>query len=143
MQNNPFATMLGFGFGMALVALIVTVLISALILMWAFRLVEKSHAGYAKALLTTLAGFGALFVTNMVLMLMLGWWGILGRVLIWVADFFVFAWMVQLLLKHRDSLSYSRACLVTLVDWAINFGIGLVFFILLMAVGVSFMHAIV
>jgi len=145
MQNNTFATMLGFGFGMGLVILIIAVLVSALILMLAFRLVEKSNVRYTRALMTTLAGFGALFVTNLLLLLVLGWLGILGRLLIWVADFFVFAWITQLLLKHEDgrALGYGRACLVTLVNGAINFGIGLVFSILMMVMGVSFMHAIV
>ena len=131
MGTPAFGAMLGMGFGFILVGLLVGVIGGALILMLAVKLVEKSTPGFGKAIVTTLGVLGALIVVNMVLGLLLGAMGLMtfgvfgvARVLMLVADFLVSAWVIQKLIGV--GMSYGRACLVTLIEYAISIAIGLV-----------------
>ena len=130
MGTPAFGAMMGMGFGITLVALLVAIIGSALILMLAVKLVEKFTPGFGKAIVTTLALFGALIVVHFVLGLLFGALGLmtfgvfgLAQVLILVANFLVSAWVIQKLIGV--GMSYGRACLVTLVEYAIGFAIGL------------------
>ena len=131
METPALGAMLGMGFGIMLVGLLVAVIVGALILMLAVKLVEKFTPSFGKALVTVLALFGALIVVNIVLGLLFGVMGLMtfgafgiARLLILVADFLVSAWVIQKLIG--GSMSYGRACLVTLVEYAISIAIGLV-----------------
>jgi hypothetical protein len=132
MGTPAFGAMMGMGLGFILVGLLVGIVVGALILMLAVKLVEKSAPGFGKAIVTMLGILGALFVVNIVLGLLFGALGLItfgvfgvARVLILVADFLVSAWVIQKLIGV--SMSYGRACLVTLVEYAIGLAIGLVF----------------
>ncbi|MDE1959366.1 MAG: hypothetical protein KGI40_09835 [Xanthomonadaceae bacterium] len=132
MGTPAFGAMMGLGFGFILVALLVAILGGALILMLAVKLVEKSTPSFGKAIVTVLAIFGALIVVNIVLGLLFGALGLMtfgafgiARLLILVADFLVTAWVIQKLIGV--SMGYGRACLVTLVEYAIGLVIGVVF----------------
>ncbi|MDE1899629.1 MAG: hypothetical protein KGH73_11290 [Xanthomonadaceae bacterium] len=132
MGTPAFGAMMGLGFGFILVGLLVAILGGALILMLAVKLVEKSTPSFGKAIVTVLAIFGALIVVNIVLGLLFGALGLMtfgafgiARLLILVADFLVTAWVIQKLIGV--SMGYGRACLVTLVEYAIGLVIGVVF----------------
>ena len=132
MGTPAFGALMGLGFGFILVALLVAILGGALILMLAVKLVEKSTPSFGKAIVTVLAIFGALIVVNIVLGLLFGALGLMtfgafgiARLLILVADFLVTAWVIQKLIGV--SMGYGRACLVTLVEYAIGLVIGVVF----------------
>lgn len=132
MGTPAFGAMLGMGFGFILIALLVGFLAGTLILMLAVKLVEKSAPGFGKAIVTMLGIFGALFVVNVALGLLFSALGMItvgafgaARVLILVADFLVSAWVIQKLIGV--SMSYGRACLVTLIEYAIGLAIGLAF----------------
>ena len=131
MGTPAFGAMMGMGFGIILVGLLVAIIGGALILMLAVRLVEKSTPGFGKAVVTTLAVFGAMIVVHFVLGLLFGALGLmtfgvfgLAQVLILVASFMVSAWVIQKLIGV--GMSYGHACLVTLVEYAISIAIGLV-----------------
>lgn len=125
MGTPAFGAMMGMGFGFILVGLLVYIVVGALILMLAVRLVEKSVPGFGKAIVTMLGILGALFVVNIVLGLLFGALGMItfgvfgvARALILVADFLVSAWVIQKLIGV--GMSYGRACLVTLIEYAIG-----------------------
>ena len=131
METPALGAMLGMGFGIMLVGLLVAVIVGALILMLAVKLVEKFTPNFGKAIVTTLALFGAMIVVHFVLGLLFGALGLMtfgvfgvAQVLILVANFLVSAWVIQKLIG--GSMSYGRACLVTLVEYAISIAIGLV-----------------
>lgn len=130
MGTHALGAMMGLGFGIILVGLVVGVVVGALILMLAVKLIEKKAPSFGKAIVTVLAIFGALIVVNIVLGLLFGVLGLMtfgafsvSRLLILVADFLVTAWVIQKLIGIG---SYGRACLVTLVEYAIGLAIGLV-----------------
>ena len=135
MGTSALGAMMGMGFGVILIGLVIGVVGGALILMLAVKLVEKFTPSFGKAIVTVLAVFGALIVVNLVLGLLFGalslmTFGAFGaaRLLILVADFLASAWVIQKLIGV--SMSYGRACLVTLVEYAIGLAIGLVFMLL-------------
>lgn len=137
-MESGFGALMGLGMGMMFGAIVIGVLVGALVLMLATKLVEKFTPSYGQALLVTLACLGAVFVVNMVLGLV-GFGGGMGGfgggffaprgLLVLVADFLVGAWVIQQLLKlpSGERMAYGRACLITLVQYAIGIGIGIVF----------------
>ncbi len=143
---NHFGALMGMGFGVALIGgligLAVAVLLGALILMFAYKLVAKSNPGYGKAVITMLAIIGAAIVIHIVLGLVLFWLGILTALAIFIVDFLVTAWLIQKLMKSpaTGGISYGQACLVVLVDWLIWLAISVVLWVIGMALGFSFMH---
>ena len=131
MGTNALGAMMGFGIGAMLLGLVVGVVVGALILMLAVKLVVKFTPSFGMALVTTLALFGAMIVVHFVLGLLFGALGLItfgafgvAQVLILVANFLVSAWVIQKLIGI--GMSYGRACLVTLVEYAIGLAIGLV-----------------
>ncbi len=130
MGTPAFGAMMGLGFGIILACLVVGIVVGALILMLAVKLVEKSTPGFGKAIVTTLAIFGAMIVVHFVLGLLFGALGLMtfgvfgvAQALILVANFLVSAWVIQKLIGI--GMSYGRACLVTLIEYAISIAIGL------------------
>lgn len=143
---NDFGALMGMGFGVALVSgligLLIAVLLGALILMFACKLVVKSDPGYGKAVITMLAVIGAAIVVHIVLGMVLFWLGMLAGLVIFIADFLVTAWLIQRLMKSPMSgeISYGQACLVVVVDWLIWLAIAIVMWVIGMVIGFSFMH---
>lgn len=137
-MESGFGALMGLGMGVMLGAIVIGVLVGALVLMLATKLVEKFTPSYGQALLVTLACLGAVFVVNLVLGL-IGFAGGMGgfaggffaprRLLVLVADFLVGAWVIQQLLKlpSGERMAYGRACLITLVQYAIGIAIGIAF----------------
>ena len=131
MGTPAFGAMMGLGFGIILVCLVVGIVVGALILMLAVKLVEKFTPSFGKAIVTTLAIFSAMIVVHFVLGLLFGALGLMtfgvfgvAQVLILVANFLVSAWVIQKLIGI--GMSYGRACLVALIEYAISIAIGLV-----------------
>lgn len=136
-MESGFGALMGLGMGMMLGAVVISLLVGALVLMLATRLVEKFTPSYGQALLVTLACLGAVFVVHLVLGLVGIGGGVGGfagglfgprRLLVLVADFLVGAWVIQQLLKlpSGERMAYGRACLITLVQYAIGIGIGII-----------------
>ncbi|MHB1896314.1 MAG: hypothetical protein ACYCOY_06670 [Metallibacterium sp.] len=143
---NDFGALMGMGLGVALISgligLLIAVLLGALILLFACKLVVKSDPGYGKAVITMLAVIGAAIVVHIVLGVVLFWLGMLAGLIIFIVDFLVTAWLVQKLMKSPASseISYGQACLVVVVDWLIWLAIGIVMWVIGMVIGFSFMH---
>lgn len=144
MNGNMMGAFMGAGLLVALIGLVIGVVIYALILMFAYKIVVKSNPGFGKSIVATLAIFGASIVVGLVVGLLLGWLGMLGRLVVWVANFLVAAWLIQKLMKDSASgeISYGRACGVEGVAIGISIAIGLVLAILFAVLGVSFLHGL-
>ena len=144
MDGNMLGALAGAGLLTVLVALVVGVLIYALILMSAYKLVVKSNPGYGKPIVTVLAIMGAGLVVGFVLGLVLGWLGLLGRLVVLAVNFLVAAWLIQKLMKApTGEISYGRACGVEAVAIGISVAISIVLGILFAGLGVSFLHAMI
>ena len=146
MHMNDFGALAGMGLGVVLIGgmivLVITVLLGALILMFAYKMVVKSSPGSGQAVITMLAVVGAAIVIHIVLGLVLFWLGMLAGLIIFIADFLVTAWLIQKLMKSPMSgeISYCQACLVVVVDWLIWLAIAVVMWVIGMVIGFSFMH---
>ena len=142
MNGNALGMLAGVGLLFVLGGLVIGVLVYALVLMLAHKLVAKSNSGYGKAILTSLAIIGASIVVGLILGLVLGWLGLLGRLVVWVVNFLVAAWLIQKLMKPAggSEISYGLACGVEAVAIAISIVIALVIAIIGTIVGFSFMH---
>ena len=142
MDGNMLGALAGAGLLIGLIGLVISVLIYALILMFAYKLVVKSDPGYGKAIVTALAIFGAGIVVGIVLGLLLGWLGLLGRLVVLVVNFLVAAWLIQKLMKQSGGgeIGYGSACAVEAVAIGISIVIGIVLAVLFMVLGFSFMH---
>lgn len=136
---NGVGMLAGAGLLVVVLSLVVAVLVYALILMLAHKWVAGSNPGYGKALVTTLAVFGANIVIGLVLGFVLGWLGLIGSLIMWVINFLVAAWLIQQLMKPAggSKISFGRACGVEAVVLAISIAIGIVLGIIGAVVGVS------
>ncbi len=143
MDGNMLGVFAGMGLLIGLIGLAIGVLIYALILMFAYKLVVKSNPGYGKAIITTLAILGAIIVIGIVLGLLLGWLGLLGRLVVLVVNFLVAAWLIQKLMKQSggSEIGYGSACAVEAVAIGISILVGIVIGIVFAVLGFSFMHA--
>lgn len=119
---SVFGALAGLGVMAMLAMVVVGVLLSALVLSVAYRLIVGHMPSYARALATVVVTWLASLVVRLVLP------GGMGHLLAWVAQFLVGAAIINLLLLARDGsqIGYSKSCLVQLVYMAIFIALGLV-----------------
>lgn len=144
MNGDMMGAFMGAGLLVALISLAISVVVSTLILMFAYKIVVKSNPGFSRSVVTTLATFGAVIAVGVVIGVLLGWLGLLGRLVAWVAGFLIAAWLIQKLMKDPASgeIGYARACAVQGVVVGLWIVIIFTFAILFAALGVSFLHAL-
>ncbi len=126
MGTSSFAALAGMGMLAMLVFIVTGVLIAALVLGLAFRLVVGYMPSYLRSLGAVLLTFVAVLVVSVVLGMILPFG--LSRLLALVAAFLVGAAVVNYLLLARDGsqIGYGKACLVQLVYIVIEFVLALV-----------------
>lgn len=135
---------MGLGFGVLLAIIVGALIVGALILMLATRVVEKFTPSFGKALVTQIVIGIAGVIVSIVLRLVVH--GLTGSVVAAVVNFFVAAWIIQQLITPPGGevanggamavaadgkMGYGRACLIGLVEYliALVFGVilGIVF----------------
>lgn len=126
MGTSSFAALAGMGMLAMLVFIVTGVLIAALVLGLAFRLVVGYMPSYLRSLGAVLLTFVAVLVVSVVLGMILPFG--LSRLLALVAAFLVGAAVVNYLLLAKDGsrIGYGKACLVQLVYIVIEFVLALV-----------------
>jgi len=114
---SVFGALAGLGAMAILVLVVVGVLVSALVLSLAYRLVVGHMPSYARALATVVVSWLAQLVVRAILH------GGMGHLLAFVAQFLVGAAIINLLLLARDGsqIGYGKSCLVQLVNMVIFF----------------------
>ncbi|MEW9624608.1 hypothetical protein [Rhodanobacter geophilus] len=105
---SVFGALAGAGLVMGLLLIVVGVVVSALLLSLAYRLVVGHMPSFARALGTVLASWLASLVVSLVMH------GGAGHLLSFVAQFLVGALVINLLLPGRDGsqVGYGKSCLV-------------------------------
>ncbi|GAB3786902.1 hypothetical protein GCM10028797_19060 [Dyella agri] len=132
--------MLGVFAGMGLVAILLTVvvgvLVSALLLSLAYRMVVGHMPSFARALATVVVSWLASGVVGLILH------GGMGHLLSFVAQFLVGALIINLLLPGQDGsqVGYGKSCLVQLVYMVIFFVLALVLALLFGGMMLGLMH---
>lgn len=108
---SMFGALAGVGLVFGLLGIVVGVLVSALVLSLAYRLVVGHMPDFARALGVVLASWLAKIVVSWILS------GGVGGFLSWVAQFLVGALVINLLLLAKDGsqIGYGKACLVQLL----------------------------
>jgi hypothetical protein len=126
MGTSSFAALAGMGMFAMLIMIVGGILIGALILCVAFRLVVGYMPSYLRSIGVVLLTFVAVLVVSFVLRMILSQG--LGGFLSLVADFLVGAAVVNYLLAARDGsrIGYGKACLVQLVYMVIGFILALI-----------------
>jgi len=126
MGTSSFAALAGMGMLAMLVFIVTGVLIAALVLGLAFRLVVGYMPSYLRSLGAVLLTFVAVLVVSVVLGMILPFG--LSRLLAVVAAFLVGAAVVNYLLLAKDGsqIGYGKACLVQLLYIVIEFVLALV-----------------
>lgn len=126
MGTSSFAALAGMGMLAMLVFMVTGVLIAALVLGLAFRLVVGYMPSYLRSLGAVLLTFVAVLVVSVVLGMILPFG--LSRLLALVAAFLVGAAVVNYLLLAKDGtqIGYGKACLVQLLYIVIEFVLALV-----------------
>ncbi len=126
MGTSSFAALAGMGMLAMLVFMVVGVLVAALVLGLAFRLVVGYMPSYLRSLGAVLLTFVAVLVVSVVLGMILPFG--LSRLLAVVAAFLVGAAVVNYLLltKEGSQIGYGKACLVQLLYIVIEFVLALV-----------------
>lgn len=119
---SMFGALAGFGLVFGLLMVVAGVLVSALVLSLAYRLVVGHMPDFARALGVVVASWLAKWVVALVLH------GGAGSMLSWVAQFLVGALVINLLLLAKDGsqIGYGKACLVQLLCTVIFVAIGVV-----------------
>lgn len=128
MGTSTLAALAGMGLFAILVMIVVGVLLAALVLSVAFRLVVGYMPSYLRSIGVILLTFVAVAVASVVLgMVMHGGGGLLPA----IVNFLVGAAVVNYLLLSRDGsqIGFGKACLVQLVYMVI-------FFVLVLIIGV-------
>lgn len=126
MGTSSFAALAGMGMLAMLVFIVTGVLIAALVLGLAFRLVVGYMPSYLRSLGAVLLTFVAVLVVSVVLGMILPFG--LSRLLALLAAFLVGAAVVNYLLLAKDGtqIGYGKACLVQLLYIVIEFVLALV-----------------
>ena len=138
MGTSSFAALAGMGMLAMLVFIVTGVLIAALVLGLAFRLVVGYMPSYLRSLGAVLLTFVAVLVVSVVLGMILPFG--LSRLLALVAAFLVGAAVVNYLLLAKDGsqIGYGKACLVQLLYIVIEFVLALVLgFLMAMVFGAA------
>lgn len=114
---SVFGALAGAGLFFGLLIIVVGVLVSALVLSLAYRLVVGHMPDFARALGTVVASWVASFVVGLILS------GGVGHLLSFVAQFLVGALVINMLLLAQDGsqIGYGKSCLVQLVYMVIFF----------------------
>jgi hypothetical protein len=124
-MGTSFAALAGMGMVALLVMIVGGILLGALVLCVAFRLVVGYMPSYLRALGAVVLTFVAVLAASLVLgMLMHGGGGLLAA----VVNFLVGAAVVNYLLLSQDGsqIGYGKACLVELVYMVIGFVLALI-----------------
>lgn len=119
---SVFGALAGVGLLAGLVVIVVGVLISALMLSVAYRLVVGHMPSFVKALGAVLASWLAAVVVSLILH------GGVGGLLSFVAQFLVGALVINMLLPGQDGnqIGYGKSCLVQLIYMVIYIVLGVV-----------------
>lgn len=137
-MSSSFAALAGMGLFAMLVMIVVGVLIAALILSVAFRLVVGYMPSYLRALGAVVLTFVAVLVVSVVVGMLMRGTG--GGLLSMIVNFLVGAAVVNYLLLSLDGsqIGYGKACVVQLVYSVIGIVLGLIIgFILAMVFGAA------
>lgn len=108
---SVFGALAGMGMLAMLVLIVVGVLVSALVLSVAYRLIVGHMPSFARALATVVASWLASLVVRLILH------SGAGHLLAWLVQFLVGAAIINLLLLARDGsqIGYGKSCLVQLL----------------------------
>lgn len=114
---SVFGALAGAGLVMGLLAVVVIVVVSALVLSLAYRLVVGHMPSFARALGAVVVSWLASLIVSLILH------GGAGHLLSFVAQFLVGALVINLLLPGQDGsqVGYGKSCLVQLVYMVIFF----------------------
>jgi len=132
---------MGMGIGMILIGIVVWLVVGTLILMFATKIVEKWTPSFVKALVVTVVCGIAAFIVNWILRLVLGF-GVFASLITLAVNFVVIAAVIQQLLTRGGGtvagdgalavgagakMAYSRACLITLIEYVIGIILAVIF----------------
>ena len=136
MGSSAFGALAGMGMMAILVLVVVGVLVSALVLSLAYRMVVGHMPSSARALGTVVVSWLASIVVSLVLH------GGVGHLLAWVAQFLVGALVINLLLPAQDGsqIGYGKSCLVQLLYTVIFVVIGVVLMLVFGGMMLGMMH---
>lgn len=133
---SMFGALAGLGVMAILVLVVAGVLVSALVLSLAYRMVVGHMPSYVRALGTVLASWLASLAVRAILH------GGVGHLLAFVAQFLVGAAIINLLLLARDGsqIGYGKSCLVQLVYMVIFFVLAFVLVLVFGGMMLGMMH---
>lgn len=137
-MSSSFAALAGMGLFAMLMMVVVGILLGALILSVAFRLVVGIMPSYLRALGAVLLTLVAVFVASLVLGMVMHGGG--ARLLPMIVNFLVGAAVVNYLLLAADGsqIGFGKACVVELVYMVIGFVLALIIgFIVAMVFGAA------
>ncbi len=137
-MGTSFAALAGMGMFAMLVMIVVGILVGALILSVAFRLVVGSMPSYLRALGAVVLTLVAVLVVSMILGMVLRGAG--GGLLPMIVNFLVGAAVVNYLLLAADGsqIGYGKACVVELIYMVIGMVLALIIgFIFAMVFGAA------
>ncbi len=125
-MSSSFAALAGMGLFAVLMMVVVGILVGALILSLAFRLVVGIMPSYLRALGAVVLTLVAVFVVSLVLGMLMHAGG--ARLLPMIVNFLVGAAAVNYLLLAADGsqIGFGKACLVELVYMVIGFVLALI-----------------
>ena len=128
MSSSTFAALAGMGLFAILVMSVVGVLLAALVLSVAFRLVVGYMPSYLRALGAVVLTFVAVLVASVVVGMVMQ--GAVGGLLSMIVNFLVGAAVVNYLLlaQNGSQIGYGRACVVQLVYSVIGIVLGVIIF---------------
>ena len=128
MSSSTFAALAGMGLFAILVMIVVGVLLAALVLSVAFRLVVGYMPSYLRALGAVVLTFVAVLVASVVVGMVMQ--GAVGGLLSMIVNFLVGAAVVNYLLlaQNGSQIGYGRACVVQLVYSVIGIVLGVIIF---------------
>lgn len=125
MNGSALAALAGMGMLAILVMAVVGILIAALVLSFAYRIIVGNMPSYPRALGTVVVAWLASVVASVVLRLVLS--GGLGGLLVIAAQFLIGAAIINLLLpSDSGQIGFGKSCLVQLVYMVIFIVIGIV-----------------
>ncbi|HKR77450.1 MAG TPA: hypothetical protein VJR95_12370 [Rhodanobacter sp.] len=133
---SVFGALAGFGLMAGLLVVVVGVLVSALLLSLAYRLVVGHMPPFARALGVVVVSWLASLVVGAILH------GGLSSLLSWVAQFLVGALVINLLLPGQDGsqIGYGKSCLVQLLYTVIFVVIGVVLMLVFGGMMLGMLH---
>lgn len=133
---SMFGALAGMGLVAILLTVVVGVLVSALVLSLAYRVVVGHMPSFARALGVVVVSWLASLVVGVILH------GGVGSLLSWVAQFLVGALVINLLLPAQDGsqIGYGKSCLVQLLYTVIFVVIGVVLMLVFGGMMLGMLH---